>query len=192
MEIGVLWFSANSQTICVLSIRTAATMVTLVAMTQEELDKYLETSIQALAAELMRANGWTSPQSLAASLKSFNALLPDRIVDSPNQFLRTICANGQKVGILWFGIRDEKEAIVWDILIHPSHRRKGYGRAAMVAMEEELRIMNINSVVLNVFAHNSIASTMYLKLGYTPVSTKMSKRMDKRKSTSDRNRQRPI
>jgi len=77
----------------------------------------------------------------------------------------------------WFGVRGKKETVVWDILIHPWHRNKGYGKAAMMAMEDELRMMNINSIVLNVFAHNSIASTMYLKLGFTPVSTKMSKRL---------------
>jgi len=152
-------------------------MVTLVKMTQPELDEYLQTAIQTLADDLMHANGWSAERSMASSLQSFNALLPDRLVDSPNQFLRTIVADGKKVGILWFGIRAENEAFVWDILIHPLHRNRGFGRAAMRAMEDELRKMSVGSVILNVFAHNSPALKMYATLGYTPVATKMIKRL---------------
>jgi len=126
-------------------------MVTLLKVSQVELAEYLETSIQALANELMRANGWSPEQSMAASLQSFNMLLPDRIVDSPNQFLRTIVADGKKVGILWFGLRGEREAVVWDILIDPPYRSRGCGKAAMMVMEDELRKMKISSVILNVF-----------------------------------------
>jgi ribosomal protein S18 acetylase RimI-like enzyme len=150
-------------------------MVTLIKMTDAELAKYLETSIQSLADELARANNWSPKQSMLASLQSFNALLPNRVVDSPNQFLWTIFANGKTVGNLWFGIRGENEAVVWDILIHPAYRNKGYGKETMIAMEHELRKLNVSSVTLNVFAHNSTAFQMYVKLGYVPVSTRMSK-----------------
>jgi ribosomal protein S18 acetylase RimI-like enzyme len=150
-------------------------MVTLVKMTDAELAEYLETSIQSLADELERANSWSPKQSMAASLQSFNALLPDRVVESPNQFLWTIFANGKTVGSLWFGIRGENEAVVWDILIHPSYRNRGYGKQAMIAMEQELRKLNVSSITLNVFAHNSTAFQMYVKLGYAPVMTRMSK-----------------
>ena len=152
-------------------------MVTLIKITQGELAEYLETSIPSLADELMRANSWSPEQSMTASLQSFNALLPNRVVDSPDQFLWTIFADGRKVGSLWFGVRGENQAVVWDIFIHPSRRNRGYGKSAMIAMEEELRKLNISSIVLNVFAHNSIASQMYLKLGYAPVSTRMSKQL---------------
>ena len=152
-------------------------MVTLPKMTQQELEAYLENAVQTLADELERANGWSSERSRAASLESFNAILRDRVVDSPNQFLRTIVADGEKVGVLWFGVRAENEAVVWDILVHPLHRHKGHGRAAMKAMEAELRTMKVHSVVLNVFAHNLTALKMYSSLGYTPVATKMRKQL---------------
>jgi len=116
-------------------------------------------------------------KGMAESLRSFNALLPDRIVDSPNQCLRTILADGKKVGNLWFGVRDKNEAVVWDIVVTPEYRNRGFGSAAMVAMEEELRSMEITNIVLNVFAHNSTAAKMYSQLGYRPVSTKMRKQL---------------
>lgn len=67
-------------------------------MTQAELDGYLQDAIHALADEIAKGNGWSAEQSLAASLRSFHALLPNRSVDSPNQFLWTIAADTQKVG----------------------------------------------------------------------------------------------
>ncbi len=47
----------------------------------------------------------------------------------------------------------------------------------MLAMENELRTMNVGSVVLNVFAHNSEAFKMYAGLGYATIATKMSKQL---------------
>ena len=150
-------------------------MVTLVKMTQAELELYLGTAVQRLADELMRANQWSRERSMTASLQSFDALLPNRVVDSPNQFLWTICADGANIGVLWFGIRGENEAVVWDIFIDPPGRNRGYGTEALAAMEQELRKLNATSVTLSVFAGDSIASRMYRKLGYAPVSTRMGK-----------------
>jgi hypothetical protein len=76
-------------------------MVALVEMAQEELDEYLEHAIQGLADELMQANAWSAEQSLAAAVQSFDTALPGRVVGSANQLLRTIIADGQKVGVLW-------------------------------------------------------------------------------------------
>lgn len=49
-------------------------MVTLVKMTQGELDEYLQTAIQSLADELANANGWPSEQSLTAARQSFDSV----------------------------------------------------------------------------------------------------------------------
>ena len=149
----------------------------LVKMTQAELDEYLGSAIQSLADEFMRANGWPPEQSLAASRQSFDTLLPGRVIDSPNQLLWTITADEKKVGTLWCGIRGQHEAFVWDLLIYPEWRNKGYGSEAMAAMEQELGKMNVYRITLNVFAHNSIASHLYSGLGYAPVSTRMSKQL---------------
>ena len=155
-------------------------MVQLIRMTQPELDEYLPHAIQALADELAKGNGWNTDQSLAAALRSFDVLLPNRAVDSPNQLLWTIVADSQRVGVLWCGIREHGEAFVWDILIYPAWRNRGYGTEAMVAMEQELRQMEIVRVGLNVFAHNSVAARMYSKIGYIPVSTRLIKVLDRK------------
>jgi ribosomal protein S18 acetylase RimI-like enzyme len=140
-------------------------MVALVEMTQEELDEYLEHAIQGLADELMQANAWSAEQSLTAAVQSFDTALPGRVVGSANQFLRTIIADGQKVGVLWYGLRGEREAFVWDLVIYPTWRNQGFAKSAMLAMEQELRTMQVTRITLNVFAHNSVATRLYSTMG---------------------------
>ena len=108
-------------------------MVVLVEMTQEELNKYLEHAIQGLADELMQANAWSAEQSLTAAVQSFDTALPGRVIGSANQFLRTIIADGQKVGVLWYGPRGEREAFVWDLVICPTWQNQGFAKSFFVS-----------------------------------------------------------
>ena len=59
-------------------------MVTLVDMTQEDLDGYLAYAVQSLANELAHANAWSAEESLAAANQSFDAALPGRVVGLDN------------------------------------------------------------------------------------------------------------
>jgi ribosomal protein S18 acetylase RimI-like enzyme len=152
-------------------------MVALVEMAQEELDEYLEHAIQGLADELMQANAWSAEQSLAAAVQSFDTALPGRVVGSANQFLRTIIADGRKVGVLWYGLRGEREAFVWDLVIYPTWRNQGFARSAMLAMEQELRTMQVTRITLNVFAHNSVATRLYSTMGYRALALRMAKEL---------------
>ena len=150
-------------------------MVALVEMKQEELDEYLEQAIQGLADELMQANAWSAEQSLTAAVQSFDTALPGRVVGSANQFLRTIIADGQKVGVLWYGLRGEREAFVWDLVIYPTWRNQGFAKSAMLAMEHELQTMQVTRITLNVFAHNSVATLLYSTMGYRALAIRMAK-----------------
>ena len=150
-------------------------MVALVEMKQEELDEYLEQAIQGLADELMQANAWSAEQSFAAAVQSFDTALPGRVVGSANQFLRTIIADGQKVGVLWYGLRGEREAFVWDLVIYPTWRNQGFAKSAMLAMEHELQTMQVTRITLNVFAHNSVATLLYSTMGYRALAIRMAK-----------------
>ena len=152
-------------------------MVALVEMTQEELDEYLEHAIQGLADELMQANAWSAEQSLTAAVQSFDTALPGRVVGSANQFLRTIIADGQKVGVLWYGLRGEREAFVWDLVIYPTWRNQGFAKSAMLAMEHELQTMQVTRITLNVFAHNSVATLLYSTMGYRALAIRMAKEL---------------
>jgi len=68
------------------------------------------------------------------------------------------------------------EAWLYDITIDPDERGKGFGRAAMVALESELRSLGHVTVTLNVWGGNVIARDLYTSLGYVEESVHMRKR----------------
>jgi hypothetical protein len=55
-------------------------MVTLVEMTQEDLDGYLDYAVQSLADELKHANACSAEESLTAANQSFDTALSGRVV----------------------------------------------------------------------------------------------------------------
>ncbi len=65
-------------------------------------------------------------------------VLPNGL-DTPNQTIWVLEANGVAVGRLWLGVReiDERTILfVWDVEIDAEHRGMGLGRAAMRLVEE--------------------------------------------------------
>ena len=76
---------------------------------------------------------------------------------------------------VFVGIRGG-EAWLYDITIDPDERGKGFGRAAMVALESELRSLGHVTVTLNVWGGNVIARGLYTSLGYVEESVHMRKR----------------
>ena len=60
-------------------------------------------------------------------------------------------------------------------LFTPLYRQQGYGKEALVAMELDLRQMQILRVNLNIFSHNLTAARLYSTLGYRAVATRMAK-----------------
>jgi ribosomal protein S18 acetylase RimI-like enzyme len=85
-------------------------------------------------------------------------------------------ADGRPVGSVFLGLRGA-DAWLYDITIHEPERGRGYGRAAMLALEEELRVLGHDSVALNVWGGNEVARGLYRSLGYLEESVHMRKRL---------------
>lgn len=83
-------------------------------------------------------------------------------------------ADGRKVGTVFVGVRDG-DAWLYDITIDAAERGRGYGRAAMLALEDELRALGHESVTLNVWGGNAVARGLYTSLGYIDQSVHMRK-----------------
>ncbi len=81
---------------------------------------------------------------------------------------------GRRVGTVFIGIRDGS-AWLYDITIEAEERGRGYGRAAMLALDEEVRTLGFDRVSLNVWGGNEVARRLYRSLGYSEDSVHMSK-----------------
>jgi GNAT superfamily N-acetyltransferase len=95
-----------------------------------------------------------------------------------DQLVFVIEADGAAVGELWLADRDdvlERCLFVYQLHVAETHRGRGYGKAAMLLVEEEARRRGIDRVALSVFGRNTVARRLYQSLGYTENAVAMSK-----------------
>lgn len=95
---------------------------------------------------------------------------------TPRTWIWAVEADGRRVGALFVGIHDGG-AWLYDITIDEVERGKGYGRAAMLALEDEVRALGFESIGLNVWGGNDVARRLYRSLGWTEESVHMRKRL---------------
>lgn len=91
--------------------------------------------------------------------------------------LSTAC---HPVGVIWLFTEDRAagpESFIYELSVHEDKRRRGYGRAIMLAALTRCRERGVVAVGLNVFGHNAPARELYDSLGFAVVSTSMKLRL---------------
>lgn len=155
-------------------------MVTLVPMDEAAFQKYRETAVETYAQEHVKAGNWHPDEALQQSEESFQKLLPQGLT-SPDQHLFSIVnESGTVAGMLWFAHQrsgPEPVAFIFDFQIYPQFRRRGYGKEALLALEEKAHAFQIPRLSLHVFGHNHAARALYEKVGYEVKSVMMSKKI---------------
>ncbi|GAA2381947.1 GNAT family N-acetyltransferase [Dactylosporangium salmoneum] len=153
-------------------------MLTLRPMTQAELDAMMPALKREYAEDELRAGRGTAESVHAKVEELFATLLPQG-AGTPGQLLFLGVADGAVVGHIWLALPGEKrdQAWVYDVQVDPAHRRRGHGRALMLAAEEELKRRGVAKLGLNVFGHNPGARALYEELGYQTMSIQMSKEL---------------
>jgi ribosomal protein S18 acetylase RimI-like enzyme len=100
-------------------------------------------------------------------------------VQTPGMLLRTAWAGDRQVGWIWIGLPhtpDRPEtAWVYYIAVDPDHRGNGYGRAMLLAAEQELSCQGVPRLGLNVFGYITAAIGLYRSLGYEVTAQQMAK-----------------
>ncbi len=153
-------------------------MVQLRAMTEGEYGEYMPKLMREYAAERAEAEDMPLAEMEPQARAQVNGLLPDGL-RTPNHALWIVEDEGRRVGVLWVHIRQaERRAFIYDIAIEEHERGKGYGAAALVALEDALRPQGIAHVALSVFGQNAIARSLYDKMGYRVAATYMLKRIE--------------
>ena len=152
----------------------------LVPMTQAEYDRWIEQSIKDYAEDKVRAGTWQPADALDRSAADHKQLLPDGL-QSKGQHLYTLEdeAAGKKVGMIWFAEVNwgKPLAFIYDIVVDADQRGKGYGKQAMLALEDKVRELGVDRIGLHVFGFNTVARDLYLKVGYEITDYNMEKKL---------------
>lgn len=156
-------------------------MVRLAPMRAQEYAAWVEEAIANYARERVRAGNTPEDEALEMARKTFDHILPQGL-ETPSQHLYTIRnPDDEPVGVIWFGHGQPETGLppttgaIYDLVIYPAHRRRGYGRAAMLALEEEARRFGLTALALHVFGHNTAARALYEGIGYRITNINMRK-----------------
>ena len=157
----------------------AARMITLRPMTDEEYRAYLALAVDDYAEEHVRAGNWTAEEAHAQAEAEYARYLPDGIRTAGQHLFQFVAGDeAAPVGMGWLAVSERngaKEAFIYDIRVYPAFRRRGYARAALVALEDESRRLGARRIGLHVFAHNEAALALYAKAGYAATDHWMAK-----------------
>lgn len=147
-------------------------MISFTPIHEENFEKILEESLNHFIEDLQISEMISLNEANTKAQNQLNTVLPDGIDSMGHLFFDIIDETRRVVGYFWLFIKEEKkEAFVFDIMIHPDQRGKGYGKAAMILGEQIAREKGAQKIWLHVIAQNTIALALYRKLGYEILKT---------------------
>lgn len=155
-------------------------MTKLIPMTQTEYEVYIERLILEYAADNVRAGYWSEDEALEKSRQQTMSLLSDGL-QTKDHHLFTLNDADKAVGMIWLRAeldRHVKSGFIFDVEIKEEFRGKGYGKQAMLLIEEKARELGIKRMGLHVFAYNDVARNLYERIGYKVSSLNMLKDLE--------------
>ncbi|WP_279627574.1 GNAT family N-acetyltransferase [Amycolatopsis pretoriensis] len=154
----------------------AMTEVRLDPMTSEEYETYHRAAVLAYAEGHVSAKSWPAEGARQRAIDEYAELLPEGVA-TPGHHLYTARNGDRAIGMIWFAERPHG-AYLYDIRVDADLRGQKYGEALMRAMEHEVRAAGLKAVRLQVFGNNSVARSLYRKLGYLETNVVMAKNLD--------------
>ena len=146
-------------------------------MRDDEFVRWLPAMRESYAEGMMRDGGLRSEAAAAKAKHDLDFLFPDGVCPD-EQSVYVLDVDGERVGELWIGERDDESGRglwVFDVEVAHEYRRRGFGKQAMLFVEDEARRRGIERVALNVFGGNEAARDLYRSLGYEEGAVSMSK-----------------
>ena len=145
--------------------------ITLRPIKDEEFDEWINISINHQAKDQSSVNGKTISEETEELNKMLPIILPNGLNTKHHHFYVIDTLDKSNIGFIWLGKLpqlDDSSMFLFDIYINNEYRSKGIGRIAMKKLEEIVKSLHCNKVVLNVFKNN-YAKSLYESLGYIPI-----------------------
>jgi len=140
-------------------------MVTLRPMPADVWNAWRAASIRAYASDMVRVGAWPAEDAEARATSLFARLVPDGQATAGHEFRSIVNEAGRGA------------AFLWDIVVDPEHRGRGYGRAALEALEALVPTLGYDAIKLHVFGDNDVARHLYRAVGYSETDVSMIKRL---------------
>ena len=146
--------------------------VTLIPLTEDDRDAFLEQEIADYADQQVRDADWPRDDALERSRAELTPVLNREFaegVERGDQLWTARDSAGSRVGWLWVTPVDDAAAqIVFleQITVAATLRRGGYGRAMLAKLEELLAGKGVDELRLTVFVGNTAARRLYDSAGY--------------------------
>lgn len=147
-------------------------------MTADRFAAFLDHVRVDYANQIIRS-GASREAAVAKTEADLAALLPEGFATPGHLFLTATDVEEGEVGVLWLAVppvpAEPDSAWIYGMEVDERHRGRGYGRALMLAAEDECRRRGLTSLGLNVFGGNDVAIRLYDSLGYAVTAQQMRK-----------------
>jgi ribosomal protein S18 acetylase RimI-like enzyme len=153
--------------------------VRLEPMTDEQYRAFRAHAEDGYAQQIAESGSMAWEDAVEKASQDYSRMLPHGLA-TPDQFLYAAYDGPAEVGLVWVALETKSDGVhgfVCDVEVHEDFRRRGYGRAIMLAAEQTVRERGALTMGLNVFGSNIGARTLYEQLGYNITSVQMRKRL---------------
>lgn len=150
-------------------------MIALRPLREDEYDAWDAAHRAEYQRGLVEDAGLLREHAAAKVARDVPSVLPDGLATA-NTWIWAVEADGRRVGTVFFGLRGGG-AWLYDITIDEAERGRGNGRAAMTALEDEVRALGHDTIGLNVWGGNDVARGLYRSLGWAEESVEMRKKL---------------
>ncbi|PGM56074.1 GNAT family N-acetyltransferase [Bacillus sp. AFS053548] len=140
----------------------------LTLMKNKNFQRFLEIATVNFAKDKVENGSWKEETALEQSKAAFQSLLPEG-ENTENNYLKNIVLNEEMIGYIWYSVNIKQEpnyAYLYEILIYPEYRGRGFGKEAMRMCIKEINELGVDDVCLHVFGHNQNALNLYQQLGF--------------------------
>ena len=156
-------------------------LVRLLPMSEQHYPIYCAYFIEDYAQDLASNHGHDLPTARHKAEQTLCDSLPQGVA-TPGHSLLCILpaeesgAGEEPLGYLWHALQaDRGETFICDFYMAPTHRGRGYGKAAMAVLEAELKAMGVDRIKLRVAQDNPRALALYQELGFVITGYNMAK-----------------